>query len=108
MQVRDRERGSQIADYRIEAILGRGGMSVVYLAEDTRLKRRVALKLLTPGLAEDERFRERFLRESELAASLDHANVIPIYEAGEATSRWSSRSTQSHTCTGISRTASGA
>ena len=59
-------------------------MSVVYLAEDLRLKRRVALKLLTPALAEDERFRERFLRESELAASLDHANVIPIYEAGEA------------------------
>ena len=84
MQVRDRERGSQIADYRIEAVLGRGGMSVVYLAEDLRLKRRVALKLLTPALAEDERFRHRFLRESELAASLDHANVIPIYEAGEA------------------------
>ena len=84
MQVRDRERGSQIADYRIEAVLGRGGMSVVYLAEDLRLKRRVALKLLTPALAEDERFRDRFLRESELAASLDHANVIPIYEAGEA------------------------
>ena len=84
MQVRDRERGSQIADYRIEAVLGRGGMSVVYLAEDLRLKRRVALKLLTPTLAEDERFRDRFLRESELAASLDHANVIPIYEAGEA------------------------
>jgi YVTN family beta-propeller protein len=84
MQVRDRERGSQIADYRIEAVLGRGGMSVVYLAEDLRLKRKVALKLLTPALAEDERFRDRFLRESELAASLDHANVIPIYEAGEA------------------------
>ena len=84
MQVRDRERGSQIADYRIEAVLGRGGMSVVYLAEDLRLKRRVALKLLTPALAADERFRDRFLRESELAASLDHANVIPIYEAGEA------------------------
>ena len=84
MQVRDRERGSQIADYRIEAVLGRGGMSVVYLAEDLRLKRRVALKLLTPALAEDERFRDRFLRESELAASLDHPNVIPIYEAGEA------------------------
>ena len=84
MQVRDRERGSQIADYRIEAVLGRGGMSVVYLADDLRLKRRVALKLLASALAEDERFRDRFLRESELAASLDHANVIPIYEAGEA------------------------
>jgi len=58
-------------------------MSVVYRAEDPRLKRRVALKLLAVELSEDERFRERFLRESELAASLDHPNVIPIYEAGE-------------------------
>ena len=57
-------------------------MSVVYLAEDLRLKRRVALKLLAAGLAEDESFRDRFLRESELAASIDHPNIIPIYEAG--------------------------
>ena len=81
---RDLQRGARIADHRIEAVLGRGGMSVVYLAEDLRLKRRVALKILAPALAEDERFRQRFLHESELAASLDHANVIPIYEAGEA------------------------
>jgi YVTN family beta-propeller protein len=59
-------------------------MSVVYLAQDLRLDRKVALKLLAPELAEDERFRERFLRESRLAASLDHPNVIPIYEAGES------------------------
>ena len=76
--------GSEVAGYRVERLLGRGGMSVVYLAEDLRLARRVALKLLAAELAEDERFRERFLRESRLAASLDHANVIPIYEAGEA------------------------
>jgi serine/threonine-protein kinase len=76
--------GAELAGYRIERLLGRGGMAVVYLAQDLRLKRRVALKLLAPELAEDERFRERFLRESELAASLDHQNVIPIYEAGEA------------------------
>ena len=81
---RDLPRGTLIVDYRVEAVLGRGGMSVVYLAEDLRLKRQVALKLLAPALAEDERFRERFLSESELAASLDHANVIPVYEAGEA------------------------
>jgi serine/threonine protein kinase/streptogramin lyase len=73
-----------LVGYRIEALLGRGGMSVVYRAEDLRLKRKVALKLLAPQLAEDERFRERFLRESELAASIDHPHVIPIYEAGEA------------------------
>ena len=70
------------AGYRIESLLGWGGMSVVYLAEDLRLKRRVALKLLAVGLAEDESFRDRFLRESELAASIDHPNIIPIYEAG--------------------------
>ena len=69
--------------YDIERELGRGGMSVVYRAEDLRLKRKVALKLLAPELAEDERFRERFLRESKLAASLDHPSIVPIYDAGE-------------------------
>ena len=83
MQVSDDPRvGTELAGYRIESLLGRGGMSVVYLAEDLRLKRRVALKLLAAGLAEDESFRDRFLRESELAASIDHPNIIPIYEAG--------------------------
>jgi Protein kinase domain len=75
--------GTELAGYRIERVLGRGGMSVVYLAHDLRLKRNVALKLLTPELAEDEGFRVRFLRESQLAASLDHPNVVPVYEAGE-------------------------
>jgi streptogramin lyase/tRNA A-37 threonylcarbamoyl transferase component Bud32 len=75
--------GTDFAGYRIERVLGRGGMAVVYLAEDLRLKRRVALKVLAPQLAEDARFRERFARESQLAASLEDPNVIPIYEAGE-------------------------
>jgi YVTN family beta-propeller protein len=75
--------GTELAGYRIERVLGRGGMSVVYLAHDPRLKRNVALKLLAPGLAEDDGFRVRFLRESQLAASLDHPNVVPVYEAGE-------------------------
>jgi YVTN family beta-propeller protein len=75
--------GSELVGYRIEALLGRGGMGVVYRAFDLRLKRNVALKLLAPDLAEDERFRERFLRESELAASIDHASIVPVYEAGE-------------------------
>jgi WD40 repeat protein len=74
--------GTELAGYRIESLLGFGGMSVVYLAEDLRLKRKVALKLLPPSLAEDESFRGRFLRESELAASIDHPNIVPIYEAG--------------------------
>jgi YVTN family beta-propeller protein len=76
--------GTELAGYRIDRLLGRGGMSVVYLAEDPRLKRKVALKLLDPDLAANEAFRTAFLRESELAAGLDHPNVLPVYEAGEA------------------------
>jgi serine/threonine protein kinase len=76
--------GSELTGYRIEALLGRGSMSVVYRAEDIALERKVALKLLAPALERKEVFRERFRRESKLAASLDHANVIPVYDAGEA------------------------
>jgi streptogramin lyase/predicted Ser/Thr protein kinase len=65
-------------------VIGRGGMSVVYLAEHVRLGRRVALKLLATELADSERFRDRFLRESKLAASIDHPNIVPIYDADEA------------------------
>jgi WD40 repeat protein/tRNA A-37 threonylcarbamoyl transferase component Bud32 len=81
--IEDPRVGTLLAGYRLEALLGRGGMSVVYLAEDVRLKRKVAVKLLAAHLAEDATFRERFLHESELAASSDHPNIIPIYEAGE-------------------------
>ena len=85
MHVTDDPRvGTELAGYGIESLLGFGGMSVVYLAEDLRLKRKVALKLLSADLAEDESFRERFLHESELAASIDHPNIVPIYEAGAA------------------------
>jgi YVTN family beta-propeller protein len=76
--------GTELAGYRIERMLGRGGMSSVYLAEHLRLHRKVALKLLAPERAADERFRERFLRESQIAASLDHPNVVPLYDADEA------------------------
>jgi tRNA A-37 threonylcarbamoyl transferase component Bud32 len=72
-----------LAGHRIEEVIGRGGASVVYLAEHLRLGRRVALKVLAPHLAEDEMFRERFIRESRIAAGLDHANVVTIYDAGE-------------------------
>ncbi|MFP5371310.1 MAG: serine/threonine-protein kinase, partial [Actinomycetes bacterium] len=78
------EPGTEIAGYRIESLIGRGGMAVVYRAEDLRLGRKVALKLLTPQLADNDQFRQRFMRESRLAASLDHPNIVPIYEAGEA------------------------
>ena len=75
--------GATFAGYRIESVVGRGGMGVVYRATDVRLERPVALKLVAPELAEDELFRRRFLREPKLAAALDHPNVVPIYEAGE-------------------------
>jgi serine/threonine protein kinase len=75
--------GSVFAGYRIECVLGRGGSSVVYLAEHLGLGRKVALKLIGPWLDADPSLRQRFVRESKLAASLDHPNVIPIYEAGE-------------------------
>ena len=75
--------GTAFAGYRVERLLGRGGMSVVYLAEHPRLKNKVALKLLAPALAEDDIFRERLLHESRLAASLNHPNVIPVYDTGE-------------------------
>jgi class 3 adenylate cyclase/tetratricopeptide (TPR) repeat protein len=76
--------GEELAGYRVESRVGRGGMGIVYRAEDARLGRRVALKVLSPEFAADRRFRERFLRESRLAASLDHPNVVPVFEAGEA------------------------
>ena len=71
------------AGCRIEAELGRGGMGVVYRATQLRLERPVALKVMASELARDERFRQRFERESRLAASIDHPHVIPIYEANE-------------------------
>jgi serine/threonine protein kinase/class 3 adenylate cyclase len=75
--------GTELAGHRIERVVGQGGASVVYLAEHLRLARKVALKVLAPHLAEDEAFRERFIRESRMAAALDHPNVVTIYDAGE-------------------------
>jgi DNA-binding beta-propeller fold protein YncE len=76
--------GTELAGYRIVALLGRGGTSVVYRAEQARPRRSVALKLLSPELAASPAFRRRFLREQDLAASIDHPNVLPVYAAGEA------------------------
>jgi ABC-type branched-subunit amino acid transport system substrate-binding protein/streptogramin lyase len=75
--------GEMFAGYRVESVVGRGGMGVVYRATDLSLERPVALKLIAPELAENERFRARFLREPRLAAALEHPHVIPIHEAGE-------------------------
>ena len=76
--------GTELAGYLIESVIGRGGMGVVYLAEHRRLKRKVALKVLAPERAGNERFRRRFLEESRIAAGLNHPNVIPIHDADEA------------------------
>lgn len=76
--------GTELAGYRIDELLDRGGMGVVYLAEHIRLGRKVAFKVLSAELADDDRFRERFLRESRIASSLNHPNVVPIFDAGEA------------------------
>jgi tRNA A-37 threonylcarbamoyl transferase component Bud32/streptogramin lyase len=79
--------GGEFLEYRIEEPIGQGGMGVVYLAHDLRLKRKVALKLMAPELARDDRYRARFERESELAMSVEHPNVVPIHDAGEAEGR---------------------
>jgi serine/threonine-protein kinase len=81
--VEDPRIGTVVAGFRIERLIGRGGMGVVYLAEHLRLKRRVALKVVAEELASDPEFRERFVREAEHAASIEHPNIIPIYDAGE-------------------------
>jgi serine/threonine-protein kinase len=75
--------GDEFGPYTIESVLGRGGMGTVFLARHARLDRHVALKVIAPELADDPDFRARFLRESQLAASLDHPHVIPIYDADE-------------------------
>ncbi len=75
--------GSVFAGCRVEEVIGRGDMGVVYGAEELALQRRVALKLILPEYSGDERFRERFRRESRIAAAIDHQNVIPIFDAGD-------------------------
>jgi DNA-binding beta-propeller fold protein YncE len=75
--------GSTVAGYRIEQLIGRGGMGVVYRATHLTLERQVALKVIASNLVSQEGFRARFLRESRLAASLDHPAVVPIYDSRE-------------------------
>jgi serine/threonine-protein kinase len=76
--------GSRIAGYRLDQAIGRGGMAIVFRAFDESLNRQVAVKILAPELALDEDFRQRFIRESQLAAQVDHPHIIPVFAAGEA------------------------
>ncbi|MFG2286768.1 serine/threonine-protein kinase [Streptomyces sp. NPDC048595] len=77
-------RGHRIAGYQLQDEIGRGGMGVVYRAQDLRLGRIVAIKLLAPERARDDTFRKRFERESQVAASLEHPHIVPVFDAGEA------------------------
>jgi non-specific serine/threonine protein kinase len=79
--------GTKVAHYRIEKKLGAGGMGDVYLAEDTKLNRKVALKFLPVQLASDEELKERFKREAQAAAALNHPNIITIHEVAEYEAR---------------------
>lgn len=76
--------GDRLAHYRIVSALGAGGMGEVYLAEDTRLGRNVALKVLSAASEEDEASRKRLIREARAAATLDHPNICTVYDVGEA------------------------
>ncbi len=75
--------GAQIGSYRVVRLIGRGGMGVVYLAEDTRLHRRVALKALPPHLFKDERMRSRLRKEAQAAAALSHPSIATVFALEE-------------------------
>ena len=75
--------GSSLGPYTITAELGHGGMGVVYTAQDPRLDRQVAIKVLPPDLTRDETAKQRFLQEAKAASALDHPNICTIYEIDE-------------------------
>src|ERR1700687_4536298 len=80
--------GTMIAHYQVDSRLGQGGMGAVYLADDTRLGRRVALKVLPPGVAADPERMHRFVQEAKLASALTHPNVAYIHEIGQEKALW--------------------
>ncbi|NIJ10272.1 serine/threonine-protein kinase [Saccharomonospora amisosensis] len=75
--------GRRLGNYRIDGVLGRGGMSVMYRATDVRLGRKVALKVIGEHLGADAEFRERFVDEARNTSAIDHANIVPLYDFGE-------------------------
>src|SRR5206468_6254429 len=74
----------RLGPYRVLKVLGEGGMGVVFQAEDLRLRRRVALKVIRPETAHRPGARDRFLREAQAAAALEHENIVTVYQADEA------------------------
>src|SRR3954462_4308390 len=83
ISVQELTAGSDFGSWRIDRMIGRGGMGVVYQATDRRPSRPVAIKLIADDRSSDPAFRDRFEREAQLTASIDHPNVIPVYAAGE-------------------------
>ncbi|GAA2818192.1 serine/threonine-protein kinase [Saccharopolyspora taberi] len=75
--------GRRLGHYKIDGVLGRGGMSVMYRATDTRLGRKVALKVMGEHITGDAEFRERFVDEARNTSAIDHANIVPLYDFGE-------------------------
>lgn len=75
--------GQRLGHYKIDGVLGRGGMSVMYRATDTRLGRKVALKVMGEHITGDAEFRERFVDEARNTSAIDHANIVPLYDFGE-------------------------
>ncbi len=76
--------GRRLGHYKIDAVLGKGGMSVLYRATDVRLGRKVALKVMGEHITGDTEFRERFVDEARNTSAIDHANIVPLYDFGEA------------------------
>jgi len=75
--------GTKLGNYRVDSVLGQGGMSVMYRATDVRLGRKVALKVIGEHLGADAEFRERFVDEARNTSAIDHANIVPVYDFGE-------------------------
>ena len=79
--------GHRLGHFRVDGVIGRGGMSVLYRATDTRLGRRVALKVIDEALAADREFRERFIDEARNTSAVDHSHVVPLYDFDETDGR---------------------
>ena len=78
------ETGVILSGYRVEGVIGKGGMGVVYEAIQLSLQRTVALKVLNQDLSSDEAFRERFRREGVLQAAFEHPHIVTVYDTGES------------------------